>query len=142
MWKTRSDFSTHSNFSEFQPNPANFPCFWVVFSAFLLFSRSLSPQIWMRRRGVTRLTATAFSTCGTARRCAILTFSSLFLHICSLFPSLSLAFLTFVRYDAVQSVLAVYSPVRTTFTLIMFPTAGVIADVIGTNVRYLLSNSL
>jgi len=42
-------------------------------------------------------------------------------------------FLTFVRDDAAQSVLAVYSPVRTTFTLIMFPTAGVIADVIGTN---------
>ena len=36
----------------------------------------------------------------------------------------------YVRNRA-QSVLAIYSPVRTAFTLIMFPTAGVVADVIG-----------
>ena len=36
----------------------------------------------------------------------------------------------YVRNRA-QSVLSIYSPVRTTFTLIMFPTAGVVADVIG-----------
>eukprot|EP01043_Picozoa_sp_COSAG02_P011404 COSAG02_NODE_419_length_22613_cov_22.994492_18_plen_149_part_00 len=36
----------------------------------------------------------------------------------------------YVRNRA-QAVLSIYSPVRTTFTLIMFPTAGVVADVIG-----------
>ena len=38
--------------------------------------------------------------------------------------------MAYVRNRA-QSVLSICSPVRTTFTLIMFPTAGVVADVIG-----------